>query len=185
MHNIPNIISLLRAFLVLPIGVYLYQEAWGSAFILIFIAGISDAFDGYLARVNNWQSRLGSILDPLADKLLLVVIFIILAYKGKLPHWLMILVVSRDIIILIGAMVYQWITKELKMTPLFSSKVNTALQILFILMIMVHLAILPLPDTLLSVMQTIVAITTFVSGVFYIICWSGYCAKYLAEQKEK
>ncbi|HIP94029.1 MAG TPA: CDP-alcohol phosphatidyltransferase family protein, partial [Leucothrix sp.] len=92
MHHIPNIISVLRILLVLPIASLLLDEAWMSAFILIFIAGISDAFDGFLARAFHWQSKLGSMLDPIADKLLLVVIFVTLAYRDIIPNWLAIIV---------------------------------------------------------------------------------------------
>ena len=102
MHHIPNIISVLRIFLVLPIAIQLYNEAWMSAFILFFIAGISDGIDGFLARAFNWKSKLGAMLDPIADKLLLTVIFITLAYKGVIPVWLAALVVVRDIVIIIG-----------------------------------------------------------------------------------
>lgn len=179
MHHIPNIISILRVILVLPIALLLYKEAWGVAFVLIFIAGLSDALDGFLARTFSWQSQLGSILDPLADKLLLVVIFVSLAYKDIIPIWIMILVVARDFIILMGAISYQWLTKELKITPLFSSKVNTALQIIFILVIMYHLAISSLPETLILALQIAVALTTSISGILYVVYWSRYYAKYL------
>ncbi len=179
MHHIPNIISVLRLILVLPIAFQLQNEAWLSAFILIFIAGISDALDGFLARAFNWQSQLGSILDPLADKLLLIVIFVSLAYKGIIPNWLAVLVVTRDFVILFGAIIYQWLTRELKITPLFSSKVNTAFQIIFVLALMYHLAISSLSNSLLYVLQIGVATTTLFSGFSYVICWARYTMTYL------
>ena len=89
--------------MVLPIAMLLNQEEWAAAFTLIFIAGVSDGIDGYLARTYQWQSRLGSILDPLADKLLIVIIFIIMAHKGIIPSWLTTLVIARDVVILSGA----------------------------------------------------------------------------------
>jgi len=185
LHNIPNIISVLRILLVLPIAHLLLDEAWKSALILIFIAGISDAFDGFLARAFHWQSKLGSILDPLADKLLLVVLFVTLAYQNIIPNWLAFMVIARDIIILLGAITYQWLTKDLKIAPLLSSKINTALQIVFVLGLMYHLAISPLSQNLLLVMQILIVMTTLYSGVIYIICWLGYYKKFQIKQADK
>ena len=172
MHHIPNIISAFRIFLVLPIAFHLYQESWKVALVLIFIAGLSDALDGFLARKFSWQSRLGSFLDPIADKLLLIVIFVSLAHKDIIPLWLAFLVVARDAVIVIGAGFYQWKTRALEMSPLMSSKINTAVQVVFVLGLLVHLAILPLSDAWLLGLKIAVAVTTVVSGVLYVICWS-------------
>jgi len=185
LKHIPNIISLLRMLLVVPIGWLILKESWGLAFILIFIAGFSDALDGYLARVYHWQSELGSILDPVADKLLLVVLFITLTLKGLIPEWLTILVVFRDLIILIGALCYQWLTKALKIKPLLSSKINTALQIIFILMLMAHIVITPLPESILHITQFLVALTTLYSGIAYVVGWTHYYKEYLSSTKEE
>lgn len=182
MHHTPNIISVLRIFLVLPIAYLLLNEAWSTALILIFIAGISDALDGYLARTFHWQSKLGSMLDPIADKFLLVVIFVTLAYRDIIPNWLAALIISRDIIILLGAISYQWITHDLKIVPLLSSKINTALQIVFALSLIFHLAITPLPEIVLSALQASVVIMTIISGVKYVTCWAGYYVHYLAQK---
>ncbi len=182
MHHIPNIISVLRILLVLPIAILLLNKAWEMAFILIFIAGISDAFDGFLARTFHWQSKLGSILDPVADKLLLVVLFVTLAYRDIIPSWLAALVISRDVVILVGAMSYQWITHDLKITPLLSSKLNTALQIVFVLLLMYHLAVSPVPEKAMFAMQIAVVVTTIISGVKYVICWTNYYKNYLEKK---
>lgn len=160
--------------MIFPIAVFLIQESWLNAFILILIAGISDGIDGFLARRFNWQSKLGAVLDPLADKALTIVLFIMLAHKGVISIWLAALVVSRDLIILGGATAYHWLTKKLEMSPLFISKLNTALQILFVLVIMYHLAFSAIPLQLLNVFQLIVAVTTIVSGIMYVVIWSGY-----------
>lgn len=178
MHHIPNIISVLRIILVFPIAYFLLNEDWMHAFTLIFIAGISDALDGFLARTFHWQSELGSILDPIADKLLLVIIFVTLAYRGVIPNWLAFLVIARDVLILSGAISYQWLTQDLKIAPLLSSKINTALQIVFVLVLMYHLAIATLPQISMYLLQIAVVITTLYSGVKYIICWMAYYKKY-------
>ncbi len=168
--------------LVLPIAFQLHHEAWASAFVLIFIAGVSDALDGFLARIYHWQSQLGSILDPLADKLLLIVILIILANKGVVPYWLLALVVGRDAVILVGAIIYRWLTKDLTISPLLSSKVNTALQIFFVLTLMFHLSIMALPESLITGLEIGVAITTLLSGFLYVKCWASYTMMFVQKK---
>lgn len=184
MRHIPNIISVLRILLVLPITHLLVNEAWIQALILIFVAGISDALDGFLARAFHWQSELGSILDPIADKLLLVIIFVTLAYRDVIPNWLALLVIARDIVILTGAVSYQWLTQDLKIAPLLSSKLNTALQIVFILVLMYHLAISPLPQNILQFLQASVVIMILYSGIKYVICWTTYFKKFRMQKPE-
>ncbi len=168
----------------LPIAYLLLSEAWAQALVLIFVAGVSDALDGFLARTFHWQSELGSIIDPIADKLLLVIIFVTLAYRGIIPNWLALLVIARDVVILSGAISYQWFTQDLKIAPLLSSKINTALQIVFVLMLMYHLAISSLPLELMLLLQIAVVVTTLYSGVKYIICWSVYYKKYRIKQSK-
>jgi len=165
------------------IAYFLLSEDWAHALILIFIAGISDALDGFLARAFHWQSELGSILDPIADKLLLVIIFVTLAYRGVIPNWLAFLVIARDILILSGAISYQWLTQDLKIAPLLSSKINTALQIVFVLVLMYHLAVASLPQKPLFFLQIAVVITTLYSGLKYVICWSIQYKKYREKSK--
>ena len=183
LHHLPNIISIFRAILVLPIAFLLLESSWGRASILILVAGVSDGIDGYLARRFQWQSQLGAILDPLADKLLIVIIFIIMAYMGIIPIWLAGLVLGRDLIILSGALAYRWLTKDIDISPLFISKVNTALQIIFVLALLYHLSIASLPVTLLKAGEYVVATVVIASGVSYVICWTGYYKKYLKLQK--
>ncbi len=184
MHHIPNIISIFRIILVLPIAYLLLNEAWVQALALIFIAGISDALDGFLARTFHWQSELGSILDPIADKLLLVIIFVTLAYRDVIPNWLAFIVIARDVVILGGAISYQWLTQDLKIEPLLSSKINTALQIIFVLALMYHLAISPIPQTLMLLLQTLVVIMVMYSGFKYVICWTSYYKKFRIKKSQ-
>jgi len=161
----------------------LLHGAWGSAFTLIFIAGASDALDGFLARSFKWQSKLGAFLDPLADKLLLIVVFVTLAYKEVIPNWLAVIVVSRDFLIILGAIIYHWVTRELRMSPLLISKANTAMQICFVLALMYHLAIDPIPESTLSILKYSVAATTLISGILYVIHWSRYTIKHFSEKQ--
>ena len=97
--DIPNLITAFRFLLVPPVVLTLLNERLGTALILFFIAGFSDALDGYLAKRNNWSSRLGALMDPLADKLLLVSCFVSLGWLGWIPPWLVALVVLRDLVV--------------------------------------------------------------------------------------
>lgn len=129
--TIPNIITLIRLILVPIVIVALTQHAWVLAFALFAIAGISDAVDGAIARRFHMKSELGAYLDPLADKALLVSIYVTLAITGVLPVWLAILVVSRDAMI-VSAILLSWLMdRPIAINPLLVSKLNTTAQIAF------------------------------------------------------
>src|SRR5690606_4985135 len=125
---IPNLISVLRIILVIPVVWALIAGDFFTALVLFSVAGFSDALDGFLAKHYHWQSRLGSILDPLADKLLLVASFATLTWLGLLPYWLLWMVLGRDVLIVVGALAYHYIVGKFELLPLWSSKVNTAFQ---------------------------------------------------------
>ncbi len=103
---IPNLITGLRFVLVIPISVYIYQGDDFLALILFIIAGLSDGLDGYLARKYDWSSEFGQFADPLADKCLIVATLLALAFSGKLPIWFVYIMLSRDGIILVGAILH-------------------------------------------------------------------------------
>ncbi len=132
--NIPNFITFLRIAAV-PLVVWLLLEGnlfWG--FWVFAFAGVSDAADGFIAKRFNMETELGKYLDPLADKALLVSVFVTLGYLGIIPSWLVILVVFRDMVIVFGAMVFETLTGSLTMHPMkpqMVSKVNTTFQILY------------------------------------------------------
>ncbi|MCK5917781.1 MAG: CDP-alcohol phosphatidyltransferase family protein [Cocleimonas sp.] len=177
-HHIPNIISVFRIFLVIPVIYYIWEDNWQTAFLFMLIAGISDGLDGYIARKFHWESELGASLDPMADKLLLIFIFIVLGIKGIVPEWLVILIVARDVIIVAGLMLYKLITNELKMRILFISKVNTALLIVLVLAHLFNLAISPVPVLFFNLLMIMIVVTTLVSGALYVILWSKCFVKY-------
>jgi cardiolipin synthase len=129
MFNLPNIISLARVILVPVIFWLLITGETQVAFIVFIIAGISDAVDGYLAKTFGWQTELGAYLDPLADKLLIVSIFLALGVDGKLPLWLVVAVVSRDILIVIAVLLSWLLGRPMRIHPLIVSKANTVAQI--------------------------------------------------------
>jgi len=182
-HHIPNIISVFRIFLVIPVIYYIWQDNWQTAFLLMLLAGISDGLDGYIARTFHWESELGATLDPIADKVLLVCIFIILGIKGIVPQWLVVLIISRDAIIVTGLILYKLMTNELKINTLFISKMNTSLLIILVLLHMFNLAVFPVPELLFNIMIVMIMVTTIVSGALYVILWSKYFVSHSATSK--
>ena len=147
--------------------------------LLFFVAGISDALDGFLARQFRWQSRLGGILDPLADKFLLVSAYLCLGWLHALSWWLVGLVVLRDVIIVMGAVAYNFRVEKLDAQPSLVSKLNTSLQILLVLMVVYDLGFAALADWLLQGMMWAVALTTLWSGIDYIVSWSRKAGKHI------
>jgi cardiolipin synthase len=120
--DIPNLICVVRIILVWPIVVALLDGRYGLALVLILVAGASDGLDGFLAKHFNWQSRMGGLLDPLADKLLLVSVFVALSMTGLVPLWLTAVVISRDLIIVSGGVVYQWLVEPVQPEPSVASR---------------------------------------------------------------
>ncbi|BAO45195.1 CDP-alcohol phosphatidyltransferase family protein [Thiolapillus brandeum] len=170
-RDIPNLISIARVILVFPVIWLLLYQDYRSAMALFFVAGISDALDGFLARQFHWQSRLGGILDPLADKFLLVSVYFCLGWLTALPLWLVILVILRDVIIVAGALAWHFRVEKLDAEPSLVSKANTSLQITLVLMVVYNLGFTALPQGLLNAMMWAVAFTTLWSGVDYVVSW--------------
>ncbi|MBL8564559.1 MAG: CDP-alcohol phosphatidyltransferase family protein [Hyphomicrobiaceae bacterium] len=137
--SIPNIITLVRVMLVPVVFWLLLTGEVKPAFYLFVVAGISDAVDGFLAKRFGWATELGAYLDPLADKLLLVCIFIALGVGGHLPSWLVIAVVSRDVLIVLGVLLAWLLGHPVAIHPLVVSKTNTAAQIVLAAVVMADL----------------------------------------------
>jgi len=129
---LPNIISLLRLLLVPVIIGFVANEQWQLALYGFVIAGLSDAVDGYIARNYNLRTELGAYLDPLADKALLVSMFVTLGILGLFPFWLVTLVVTRDVLIVGGILLAWLLGSPMAMRPAMLSKLNTVGQILFV-----------------------------------------------------
>jgi len=174
MEQIPNIITLLRIVAIVPICWLLWQDAFVPAIYCLVLAGLSDGLDGFLARYYGWTSRIGAMLDPLADKLFIVSMMLLFGAKGYLPLWLVALVLGRDLVIVGGALLYRYITGRLEMRPLFISKLNTAVQILLLLMILLHAGFYALPIGFILGLQALVTVTTVFSGVAYVYWWTYY-----------
>jgi cardiolipin synthase (CMP-forming) len=175
-RHIPNIISVIRILLVVPIAVALSHQQLALSLWLFALAGISDAADGFLAKRFGWQSELGGILDPIADKLLLATVFIVLSFLKLVPLWLMLAVVARDVIIVSGAAAYRMVIGPLTAHPSFVSKINTLTQAAFILAV-VSRAKFSLPPEWLAVwLGALVFATVIVSGIDYVLVYGKRAA---------
>ena len=170
--NLPNLISLARLVSV-PVIVWLIIEAhWQAAFGLFLVAAVSDALDGAIARRFRRQTTLGTYLDPLADKALLVAVYVTLAAVDRLASWLAILVVSRDVLIVGGVLVAQRFTVRLDIHPSLLSKANTVMQILLAGTVLAAIALgLQALQALAGPLAWLVAATTLASGAAYGVLW--------------
>jgi cardiolipin synthase len=169
---LPNAICIVRVVLVAPIVVMLLEERYISALVLIVAAGFSDALDGFLARAFDWRTRLGGLLDPAADKLLIVSVFLTLAYQGLVPLLLAVVVVVRDVVIIGGAAAYQWLIAPVEGEPTIISKLNTVCQLLFVLCTLTGAAFAWPPGPILTVLGAAVLYTSLTSGLNYVVGWS-------------
>lgn len=172
-RDIPNIISALRLLAVIPVVWLLLSQEFGWALGLFALAGLSDGVDGYLAKSRGWQSRLGGILDPLADKALLVSCLLVLGSMGLVPVWLVMAAIFRDLLIVSGALLYNYQVMELEAAPTLSSKVNTLFQILLVIAAITDAGPMPLPGWVIVTLTWACLITILISGVQYVLVWSA------------
>ncbi|PIE83007.1 MAG: CDP-alcohol phosphatidyltransferase [Candidatus Contendobacter odensis] len=170
-HNIPNLITFLRIVLVAPFLWLLLDESYGGALLIFVIAGLSDALDGFLAKHYGWTSELGGVLDPLADKLLLLGAIIVLGWLKVLPVWLVVLIVFRDVVIVAGAIGYHILIERFQAEPLILSKLNTFVQLGLVFMMITHHSLLGLPEGLINGLIILTALTTTWSGIAYVLQW--------------
>lgn len=169
--NIPNLISLARL-LSVPILVWAVTDGrMELAFWIFVVAGLSDAVDGFIAKRFNYTSELGSFLDPIADKALLVSTYIVLGVEDFLPVWIVILVVWRDLLIVGGAMLYHTLTQNLKMEPLLISKLNTLAQIVLAAYVLAAASLGAEHEWFRFILIWAVAATTVISGASYVVRW--------------
>ncbi len=169
---LPNAISLLRIALVVPILSAILDDRFGWALALILLAGFSDGIDGYLAKRFNWHSRLGALLDPIADKLLVAGTFITLAVTQHIPIWLAVVVILRDVIIVCGAIAYNFIVGPVQGEPTRISKLNTALELLFLLFVLSRAGFGWPEEITITILGASILVTVVISGVDYVWTWS-------------
>jgi len=166
---LPNALTLLRLALIVPFLFYLFQAEYLLTFIIFFTAGLTDGLDGWLARHFNWQTPFGSIVDPIADKLLIATSFISLGLLNQLPWWLVIIVFARDFTISVGVLTWYWVVKKpIPFRPTLLSKWNTTIQLMLVTLCLFELAFFKLPFYFTPIAMYLTAITTFASYVDYI-----------------
>lgn len=177
LSSLPNLICVLRILLVAPIVWTLTAALYGWTLVLFIVAAASDGLDGLLAKRFGWTSELGKFLDPLADKLLLVAVYVTLAVLGLAPAWLAGTVVLRDLVIGAGAAVFRTRFGPLHGRPTVISKVNTVCQIAYVVIVVTGRATGGVPDWMVSAATGVVFITTVASGYDYVVTYARRAAR--------
>ncbi len=167
MRHIPNLICLLRLALIWPVAAALASGEFLRALALFMLAAVSDGLDGYLAKRFNWTSELGKVLDPLADKLLLMTVFIEAAWLGLVPWWITAAAVARDVLIGLGALVFRLWFGPLRGRPARISKINTGAQLLYLMGVMFGAATGFPPREILDALAVLTLATIVLSGYHY------------------
>ena len=168
MRHLPNLICLMRIGLIWPVVVCLHRGQYLATLGLFLFAALSDGLDGYLAKRYNWSSPLGRVLDPLADKLLLVAVFLVATWIGLVPRWLTVAAVTRDFLIGIGALAFYIGWGPLRGRPTYASKVNTLLRVLYVLLVIVRAEWGLPPQGVLDALGWLTFGTILLSGFGYV-----------------
>lgn len=171
MPNVPNTITLLRVALILPLAVLLRQGEFGIALALFIVSALSDLADGVIARRWNLRTRFGAIADPVADKLTMLTVTLLLAFDGRLPWWLAAAVVTRDVVIVGGALAYHYLIGTVEMAPSTVSKLNTALEFLLLASVLAIGAGFVAGGTWLTALTLTTFVTIVWSGSHYVLVW--------------
>ena len=174
-RQIPNLISTIRILLVVPIAEALAHRQPITTLWLFGMAAASDGLDGFLAKRFGWQTELGGMLDPVADKLMLVTVFVMLALLGSVPVWLTAAVMARDGIIVAGAVAYRLLLGPVEARPTRVSKLNTLCQVVFLLAI-IGSQQFPMPRALVVGLGALVFVTVVVSGIDYVLVYGRQAA---------
>lgn len=182
-QDLPNLISILRLLLIVPVVVLLLQREFAAALLVFTVAGASDAIDGYLARRYDWMTPLGGLLDPLADKAMMVSSFVVLTWLELVPVWLLAAVVLRDVVIVCGALAYNYLVEKVRAKPSWISKLNTLLQIILVMALMFDQGVMPLPEPGLQLLMAAVATTVVLSGADYIWTWGVRALRLRSESR--
>lgn len=169
---LPNTITIARIFAMIPLVWFMLQKQYEYALYIAVIAGLSDMLDGYLAKRFGWEGWLGGVLDPLADKFMMLCCFLVFAVQDIIPKWLLILILTRDVLIVTGATFYHFaIVKVDKAEPSLLSKFNTALQILLVVVLLAHYSIFEFNVIFINALIYLVTFFTVSSGLHYIYYW--------------
>ncbi len=169
--QIPNLLTLARIAACPVLVLLLNEQSYLLALALFLIAGITDGLDGYIAKRFNCVSSFGTVLDPVADKLLIASTYIMLAILGDIPFWLLVVVMFRDLVIVVGYFIFSMMEIDLPMRPTYSSKINTFVQISLMVVVLLEKATILHIPLIVDFLIVGVLITTIVSGVQYVWLW--------------
>lgn len=168
---LPNLICVARIGLTIPIVFYLTRSEFTGALLLIIIAGLSDGLDGFLARRFGWTSRIGGLLDPLADKLMFISVFAALTWIDLVPFWLFSVVIARDVVIVMGALAYELLIGPVEPNPSTVGKLNTCVALLYLFFVMTD-QIYGWPSAVsILICGAAVFVLSLVSGMDYVLTW--------------
>jgi cardiolipin synthase len=173
---LPNLLCILRILLVYPVAIWILDARYPEVMALFAVAAFTDALDGFLAKRFGWTSELGKHLDPLADKVLLVTVFVCLSINDDVPWLLTGLVLLRDLVIVFGAIAYRVLFGPVDGNPTAASKFNTLAQILFCLAVVAASAYHWPADAVVTTLGALVVVSTGVSGVDYVMTYSRRAA---------
>jgi cardiolipin synthase len=173
LRQIPNLISSLRILLVIPVSLALVHHQFGAAMGWFAVAAASDATDGFLAKRFGWQSEIGAILDPAADKLLLATLFVLLATLRLVPAWLTAVAVGRDVVIVLGAIAYRVFIGPVEWRPSGVSKLNTLCQAMFIMGIIAKEGMAVPPEWVVVISGALTFVMAVISGIDYVLRYGG------------
>jgi cardiolipin synthase (CMP-forming) len=176
LRQLPNVITSIRILLVVPIAMALSGHRPVETLWLFCVAGASDGIDGFLAKRFGWQTDLGGLLDPVADKLLLATVFVMLALLGSVPVWLTVAVIARDCIIVLGAVAYRIALGPVVARPSRVSKLNTLCQVIFIVVV-IGTPQFSWPPAWQTFLGALVFVTVAVSGLDYVLVYSRMAAE--------
>ncbi len=178
LRHLPNALTISRILLVVPLVWLIHERRYDAAVIIALVAGFTDAFDGWLAKHFGWQSWIGGIIDPIADKLMLIGCFISLGLVGAHPEWLTWIVVGRDVLIVAGAIAYHYLIGRISGEPTLLSKINTCVQIGYVVLQLLNLTTwITLPNALIEFAIYLTAALAVLSGLQYVVIWSMRAAR--------
>ncbi|MEC9376235.1 MAG: CDP-alcohol phosphatidyltransferase family protein [Pseudomonadota bacterium] len=180
--NLPNAICVIRMILTVPIVIFLINFEYQLALLLVVIAGLSDALDGFLAKRFNWKSWLGAILDPMADKLMFISVFAALTWTGLVPDWLFFVVVGRDLVIVLGAIVYQVLIEPLEPRPSKVGKLNTITALIYLFSVIAYQIYGWPSSTIILISGAMVFVISLVSGLHYVLTWSRMALEFFRQE---
>ncbi len=169
---IPNAITVSRMLLIAPILLLILADRYPAALLLFVVAALSDGLDGVLARRYGWYTRLGALLDPAADKLLVAGMFVTLTVVGLIPPWLTVVVILRDLVIVGGATAYNFLIGPVPGEPTLVSKLNTVLTLAFVTAVLCAASTGWPGEAMLMVLGAATFVTVVISGVDYVLSWS-------------